>query len=126
MLTIDTISRYILKNNNDKGMSNVEIRMNSEALIVAGSETTATCLSGTMYYLCKDPELLRIVVDEVRSMFASEDDITIKTTMNLTYMQACIEESLRMFPPVVVSPTRVSPGDFVGGYYLPKNVSFVQ
>jgi cytochrome P450 len=126
MLTIDTISRYILKNNNEKGMSSMEIQMNSEALIIAGSETTATCLSGTMYYLCKDPELLRIVVDEVRSMFASEDDITIKTTMNLTYMQACIEESLRMFPPVVVSPTRVSPGDFVGGYYLPKNVSFVQ
>jgi cytochrome P450 len=106
-------------------MSSMEIQMNSEALIVAGSETTATCLSGTIYYLCKAPELLRILVDEVRSIFASEDDITIKTTLNLTYMQACIEESLRMFPPAVVSPTRVSPGDFVGGYYLPKNVSFV-
>jgi cytochrome P450 len=67
---------------------------------------------------------MQTLVDEVRSNFTSEDEITIKSTMNLPYLQAVIEESLRVFPPVVVSPARVSPGDFVGGYFLPKGVSY--
>lgn len=104
-------------------MSNTEIHKNSEALIIAGSETTATCLSGTIYYLGRNAPIMQRLVDEVRSNFNSEDEITIKSTLNLTYLQAVIEESLRIFPPVVVSPTRVSPGDFVGDYYIPKNVS---
>jgi hypothetical protein len=101
----------------------MEIQKNSEALIVAGSETTATCLSATAHLLGKNPQIMQTVLEEVRPMFTSEDQITIKTTTDLTYMQACIEESLRMFPPAVLSPTRISPGDFVGGYYIPKNVS---
>ncbi|KAH4897767.1 hypothetical protein HBI80_190990 [Parastagonospora nodorum] len=113
---------YILKNNTDKGgMSDMEIKMNSESLIVAGSETTATCLSATAHLLGKNPEIMKTVLEEVRPRYTSEDQITIKTTTDLIYMQACIEESLRMFPPAVVSPTRLSPGDFVGGYYIPKN-----
>jgi cytochrome P450 len=119
------VIRFILKNNTDKGMSRTEIKTNSENLILAGSETTATCLSGTMFYLGRNPDIMRIVVDEIRSRFATEDEITIKSTLDLTYMQACIEENLRMFPPVNASPTRVSPGDFVAGYYLPKNVRFL-
>lgn len=104
-------------------MSPVEIMMNSESLIIAGSETTATCLSGTTYYLGKHPEILQRLIQEVRSKFALEDEITIQSTADLKYTIACLEESLRMFPPVVVSPTRLSPGDFVGGYHIPKNVS---
>jgi len=114
---------YILKHNESgkNGMSHMEITMNSEALIVAGSETTATCLSGTAYYLGKHPEYLKKLVEEVRSKFTSEDEITIKSTADLRFLLACIEESLRMFPPAAVSPTRRSPGDFVGGYYIPKD-----
>ncbi|KAH8706093.1 cytochrome P450 3A17 [Phaeosphaeriaceae sp. PMI808] len=113
---------HILKNNDSAkdGMTSIEIMMNSETLIVAGSETTATCLSGTVYYLGKHPEVLKKLVEEVRSKFTSEDEITMKSTADLKYVLACIEESLRMFPPVVASPTRLSPGDFVGGYYIPK------
>jgi cytochrome P450 len=106
-------------------MTKDEILGNSEALIVAGSETTATALSGITFYLSQNPTLLQILVDEVRSRFSSEEEITMKTAAELTYLQACIEEGLRIFPPVVVSPTRLSPGDFVGSYYLPKNVSSV-
>jgi cytochrome P450 len=104
-------------------MTEKEILGNSEILIVAGSETTATALSGITYYLGKNPRIMQLLVDEVRSRFSCDDEITMKTAAELTYLQACIEEGLRIFPPVVVSPTKLSPGDVVGGYYLPKNVS---
>jgi hypothetical protein len=106
-------------------MTKNEILGNSEVLIVAGSETTATALSGITFYLGQNPTLLHILVDEVRSTFSSEEEITMKTAAELTYLQACVEEGLRIFPPVVVTPPKLSPGDFVGGYYLPKNVSLV-
>jgi len=71
-----------------------------------------------------NPPIMQRLVDEIRSNFTSEDEITIMSTLNLPYLQAVIEESLRAFPPVVVSPPRISPGDFVGGYFIPKGVSY--
>jgi cytochrome P450 len=104
-------------------MSREEIHGNSSVLIIAGSETTATALSGITYYLGKHPSLMQTVVNEVRSKFSTEEELTMDTTTDLPYMRACIEESLRLFPPVPISPPRLSPGGFVGGYYLPRHVS---
>jgi cytochrome P450 len=50
--------------------------MNASVLIVAGSETTATVLSGVTYLLLRYPDKLAKLTDEVRSAFESEDDIT--------------------------------------------------
>lgn len=41
----------------------------------------------------------------------------------LPYLNAVIHESLRIFPPVAVPLPRVSPGEMVDGYYIPKGVS---
>ncbi|KAF1916179.1 cytochrome P450 [Ampelomyces quisqualis] len=114
---------HIMKHNESgkNGMSPREIEMNSEVLIGAGSETTATCLSGIAYYLGRHPEIFQKLVDEVRPKFTSDDEITMKSTADLKYVFACIEESLRMFPPVLVLPPRLSPGDFIGDYFIPKN-----
>ncbi|PSN65363.1 cytochrome P450 3A17 [Corynespora cassiicola Philippines] len=109
---------YVLKHNDEKGMSENEIIGNSEALIVAGSETTATALSGITYYLNKNPHVMHRLKEEIRTTFSSDEEITMKAAFELTYTRAVIEEGLRVFPPVVVSPGRVSPGDFVGGHYI--------
>lgn len=53
--------------------------------IVAGSETTATLLTGTLYLLLKNPVHLERVKDEVRSRFQSEDEITFSSVENLPY-----------------------------------------
>lgn len=39
-------------------------------LTTAGSETTATVLTGTLYYLVNNPGKLAILVEEVRSKFS--------------------------------------------------------
>ena len=49
-------------------MSRPEIIANSSVLIVAGSETTATLLSGATYYLLQNPTKLARLQDEVRSL----------------------------------------------------------
>lgn len=87
---------YILRHNDEKGMSRGEVVENSHVLIVAGSETTATQLSGTTFYLLKNPDAYNKVVSEIRSEFASEDEITLTRVNELKFMRAVFDEGFRM------------------------------
>ena len=49
----DDFMSHILKHNDEHGMSIPEIENNTNVLIVAGSETCGTVLSGTTNYLLK-------------------------------------------------------------------------
>ncbi|KAK1579224.1 cytochrome P450 CYP561D2P [Colletotrichum navitas] len=113
---------YILRNNKEdgNGMSHEEIHANSRAFIVAGSETTATALSGLTFHLTRNPDVYRNLVQEIREAFASEEEITTKSTKRLTYLHACLEETLRIYPPAAETPPRVSPGDVIDGKFIPK------
>lgn len=116
---------YILRHNDEKGMSYPEILGNSETFIVAGSETTATLLSGLTYYLSQSPEAWNRLKAEVRGSFKAEEEITMRATAALPYLFACLEEGLRMYPPAAVNPPRISPGATVNGEYIPKGVSLI-
>jgi cytochrome P450 len=117
------IMTYILRHNDERGMNHAEILGNSEALIAAGSETTATVLSGLVYYTGITPQALKRVQEEVRTAFSTEEEITMTSTAHLKYLHACIEEAMRLYPPAAETPPRVSPGGYVNGYYFPKGVS---
>ena len=49
---------YILRHNDERGMSRDEIMKTSGTLTVAGSESTATLLSGALFHLLKSPQNL--------------------------------------------------------------------
>ncbi|KAK7746695.1 hypothetical protein SLS53_001882 [Cytospora paraplurivora] len=61
------------------------LRANAIILVIAGSETTATLLSGITYLLLKNPECLEKAKEEVRSSFTHEDEITFSSVQNLSY-----------------------------------------
>ncbi|OCL02961.1 putative cytochrome P450 monooxygenase [Glonium stellatum] len=92
---------YILKHREDKNsLTDNEIAANCGFLILAGSETTATALSGLTYHLLKVPDCLHKVTEEVRSAFSSEEEINfLNANARLPYTMACISEGLRMYPP---------------------------
>ncbi|KAF5007188.1 hypothetical protein FDECE_6471 [Fusarium decemcellulare] len=116
---------YILRHNDDKGMTQGEILELSDGLIVAGSETTATLLSGTTYFLLINRAKYDKLVDEIRSEFNSEDEITIARVNQLSYTVAVLNEGLRMYPPVPIGLPRKVPmnGEVVQGYWLPEKAS---
>jgi cytochrome P450 len=116
---------YILWHNDEKGMSKAEIAVNSATFVLAGSETTATLLSGTTFLLLKNPAALKKLTDEVRSTFANEDEIDFKSASSLKYLIACLKEGFRVYPPVPVGLARVVPhgGDYVMGHFVPGGVS---
>jgi len=90
--------------------------------MVAGTETTATLLSGLTYYLLKHPDKLQKVTDEVRAL--TEEELTLEQLPRLSYLNACFEEGLRVYPPVPVGLPRVVPkeGTSICGEWIPGKV----
>jgi cytochrome P450 len=103
-----------------------QLEMNTTAIIIAGSETTATLLSGAAFWIGTNPAVLEKLTQEVRSSFNSNEEITLASVGNLKYMLACLNETFRMYPPVAFGLPRVVPsgGATVAGSYVPENVGF--
>ncbi|GKZ31010.1 hypothetical protein AbraIFM66950_010930 [Aspergillus brasiliensis] len=127
---LDNASKYnrgdfmdsMLRNHGEKdGLSHEELVANANILILAGSETTATLLSGITYWLLKSPDALAKLTTEVRSTMKSEADITASSVVaKLPYMQACIDEAFRMYPPVPTGLQRMTiEPTLISGYELP-------
>ncbi|KAJ6006631.1 hypothetical protein N7451_004575 [Penicillium sp. IBT 35674x] len=109
----------------EKIMSRAEIHSNAFILIIAGSETSATLLSGCIFYLCTHSLAMRQLIAEIRSSFDKDTDITFRGAASLTYLAAVIEESLRMYPPFVTSLARTVPvgGSTIDGQYIPEGIT---
>ncbi|KAI5246434.1 benzoate 4-monooxygenase cytochrome P450 [Aureobasidium subglaciale] len=107
------------------GMSLGEMYANAAIFMLGGTETTATLLSGLTYYLLINPDKMAKLVAEIRGTFASESEITVDELARLTYLKACIEEGLRMYPPVPGSLPRKVPegGALVAGQWIPGDVT---
>lgn len=103
--------------------SDAFLNAQSQTLIIAGSETTSTLLASLMTYMLKDEAKLDIMKQEIREAFKDSSEITSDATQKLPYLCACIEEALRIAPPVAFGLPRISPGAVVGGLYVPEGVS---
>lgn len=117
---------YMLPHNSTGEFTEAELTSNAAALMIAGSETTATTLTGGTYFLLKNPSVYQRLVQEIRSSFKEEKDITISELDNLPYLAAVLTETLRIFPPVPGIMSRVIPkgGKHLCGYWLPGKVRY--
>ena len=119
----------IMKDNADfKKMSIAEIQSNAAILMVAGSEATMTTMVGMMTYLIRNPEPLRKLTAEIRARFKKEEDITIAATKELPYLNASINEALRLCNPVPGGlPRDVGEGgNTICNTFVPEHVSHYQ
>ncbi|PSN61426.1 cytochrome P450 [Corynespora cassiicola Philippines] len=101
------------------GLSEAELQAQASVLIIAGSETTSTALSGILHLLLTNPECLSALQKEVRERFSSLNEITGDSTRQLPFLIGVIEEGLRMFSPTPIGRPRISPGAMVDGHYVP-------
>lgn len=105
-------------------MTHAEITDTACILIVGGSETTATLLSGATYYLAKNPRVLKKAREEVRMTFEKEEDINLLSLGKLPYLQAVIDESLRIYPPAAsIFPRRTVGWEMIDGHHVAPDVS---
>jgi cytochrome P450 len=94
---------------------------------VAGSETTASFLAGWTNLLMRHRNVYEKLAEEVRSTFSTEAEIRFEILKDLPYMSACINEAMRIFPPVPAGLLRTVPkdGDTIDGYFVPGGVSTI-
>jgi len=99
---------YVLRNKDTaQGMTVQEMEATGYILIFAGAETTASVLAAACCYLTHHPEKMRKLAGEIRTAFASQDDIKFLSTARLPYLNAVIHETLRLAPAVTGGGARV-------------------
>ncbi|KAJ7876155.1 cytochrome P450 [Mycena olivaceomarginata] len=97
--------------------------------IIGGSDTTASAMANTVFCLLLNPDKLKKLRQEVDATFLGEGvDLNDSARLaELPYLNACINETLRVFPPVQTRISRGVPrgngGVHVAGVYLPETTS---
>jgi cytochrome P450 len=89
---------------------------------IAGGETVATELCGITFHVLKNPLTHEKLRKEIHGAFNSYAEITFPAAQRLPYLQACIEEGLRIFPSGALGFPRKSPGMDVDGHWIPQGV----
>jgi cytochrome P450 len=119
---------YYLLNSKDSetgnGFTISELWAEANLLIIAGSDTSSTALAATLFYLLNNLSCLRRLTEEVRNTFDGMDVENIRSGTLLsscTYLRACIDETLRLSPPIPgYLPREVqSGGMIIDGHSIP-------
>ncbi|XP_063628582.1 cytochrome P450 6B5-like [Cydia splendana] len=113
-----------LKNGND-AKEKVKLPVDDELLVAqtfvffaAGFETSAATMTFTLYELSKNPEVLKRVLDEVDEYLVKTDGkVTYECVTDLPYLEACVDEALRLYPVLGVLTREV-----VEDYLMPSGL----
>ena len=107
-----------------EGLSRGEMDCNSTLFMIAGTETTATLLSGLTYLLLSNPKTMTKLVREIRGAFTSDTEISMEALARLPYLNDCIKEALRRYPPVPTGLSHITPADgsTICGHFVPPGV----
>lgn len=97
---------------------------NANLMVIAGSETTATILSGATYFMLTHPHVMEKLKREIRTSFNSADEINIARVSKLEYINGVMDEAFRLYPPAAGNHPRMTPseGANILGEWLPGNV----
>lgn len=104
-----------------EGLTVEEMHSNADLLMLAGTETTGTLLAGLIYYVATHPEILKRLTREIRTTFQHSSEIDMTRLASAKYLNACLQEALRMYPPVPTGIPRVVPdgGQMILDVYVP-------
>ncbi|KAI0116555.1 cytochrome P450 [Nemania sp. FL0031] len=98
--------------------------------LTGGGDTVATAMTSVFFYLSRNPASYARLADEVRSAFTSGHDITTGPQLaGCHYLRACIDESLRMSPPISANLWRkqIEADEeplFIDGHQIPRGTLF--
>ena len=105
-----------------KGITKNEVLTNSLAVVIANSQLTTIALTAAVYLLLRSPRTLTRLTEEIRTAnFKSEADIKVATTQEFPYLNAVIDESLRIHHPTPGNLPRLVPqeGMMLNGEWVP-------
>lgn len=109
----DLLDMLMYAEDEDTGamMSDVQLRDEVMTLFLAGHETTANALTWWVYMMSKHSEIRNMLVSNLKRSDWS---------YNEPYLKACLEETMRLYPPVWIIGRRAIGDDQIGPTKIKK------
>ncbi|KAH7410702.1 cytochrome P450 [Cadophora sp. MPI-SDFR-AT-0126] len=102
------------------------IKADMALFMVAGTDTSSVTLTFCLVLLLNNPDKLKKLAAELDEAFPSRDDpITFEETNNLPYLNAALNESMRVMPAAVAFGRLVTETIVVNGYEIPPGTQIL-
>ncbi|GMR46411.1 hypothetical protein PMAYCL1PPCAC_16606, partial [Pristionchus mayeri] len=115
----------LLLQSGEHRLSTEDLKDEVETFMFEGHDTTASGLAWTVWCLACEPEHQQRAADEVRGVF--KDDVDRHATRDdlaaMPYLDRCIKEAMRLFPPVPIVMRKLQNDFECGGIMLPRGVT---
>ena len=123
----DLLNKFIAaKKDHGDIMNDQRVLTMSSSMAFAGSETTGISLSALFYHLLKNPQRYERLVAEIdeaasKGNFQDAQTVTFNEANQITYLDACVKETFRLFPAAGLALERVVPpqGATIAGRFIP-------
>jgi cytochrome P450 len=114
----DLLSFIIRSADREDGISDALLHDEVLSLFLAGHETTALCLTYTLYLLAKHPEVEGRLAEECQSVLGDRPP-SITNLHAMPYAAQVVTESLRLYPPIYAMVREPLEDDTIRGYSVP-------
>ena len=108
------------RDDENHGMSDMELVGQATILFAASYETTASTLTWTLFLLAQHPQVLRELMDELDSVLEGRPPKD-EHLPQLLLLERVIKESMRILPPVPYTIRSATADVEMGGFKVPKN-----
>ncbi|XP_012935599.1 cytochrome P450 3A12 isoform X1 [Aplysia californica] len=102
----------------EKKLNSFEICAQLCLFFVAGYETTANTMQFLSHSLAKHPEVQEKLIAEIESCLGDEEPNS-ENLVKLTYMDAVISETLRLYPPIPYLTREAFAACEINGFHMP-------
>lgn len=107
--------------------SNEELRDEAKTFVLAGSETTSTAVTSTLYAICTEPngnDVQDKLYQEIATAWPDDDNtvpLTVDMVNTMTYLDAVFREALRFLPPILMFSRKAETDDvYLDDIKVPK------
>lgn len=95
-------------------------------LLLVGVDTTSVSVSSCLYQLARNPEKQEKLYRELeRVLPTAAAPVDVKCLDKLTYLKACIKETLRMYPVIIGNGRSLQSDTVIGDYRIPKGTHVI-
>lgn len=103
----------------DSGLTDKDVAGNVLTMLLAGEDTTANSLAWLLSLLWENPAVLQKLRQEVQGTFSATEPYSIEKLNGLDYMDACINESMRLKPVAPILPLQANLDTVIDDIQIP-------
>ncbi|XP_059171801.1 cytochrome P450 3A29-like [Physella acuta] len=123
-------SEYDNKSADDDGMYEKKLTKDevaSQGLIfmIAGYDPLSSAMQYLFYQLAKCPDIQNKVYSEIADVMGDAEEPSYDNCQQMKYLQATIDETLRMYPPLHILTRQTTKDTTLGGLFIPANTGIL-